>query len=274
LKFLQEKFCRNRKSLEQFRQEARTASALNHPGICTIHDIDQHQNRPFIVMEYLDGETLCDKLRKSSFTIREAVTYGIHIADALGAAHAAGIVHRDVSPSNFFVTRDGRVKLLDFGIAILKKADRSAGTSPAGARSSRLTLTGTVHYMSPEHACGLDVDARSDVFSIGVVLYEMLTGRLPFQGADITAIISQIVGLTPKPLEIAAPYVPDAFQRVVSRCLKKRPEHRYPSAEELREDLELAAAGSPPDTRIRIRLSPVSTLETREFTVAAETISD
>src|SRR5262249_53588241 len=161
--------------LERFQQEARTASALNHPGVCTIHDIDQHREQPFIVMEYLEGETLRDKLRTRGLTMKEAVGYGVHIADVVSQTHRVGIVHRDISPTNLFITIDGRVKLLDFGIAKLLSRD-----STVRGKSNRLTLTGTVHYMSPEQALIRDVDARSDIFSMGVVLYEMLTGRRPF----------------------------------------------------------------------------------------------
>src|SRR5215813_3702694 len=146
LKFLVERFCRRAESLEQFEQEARTASAINHPGICTIHDIDQHRDRPFIVMEYLEGETLRSRLRKQRLSIEEAVEYGIHIADALSQAHAAGIVHRDISPANVFVTVQGRVKLLDFGIAKLMSRERDARPRSGRSRTIQPTLTGTIHY--------------------------------------------------------------------------------------------------------------------------------
>ena len=158
LKFLLEEFCRDRSALEQFYQEARIVCSLNHPGICTIHDIGRHMHRPFIVMEYLEGETLRDKSRREGLTMQQAVAFGIHIADVVSQAHASGIVHRDISPANLFVTDDGRIKLLDFGIA-----QYTGATSDA----TRRILTGTVNYMSPEQASGDQVDARSDIFSIG-----------------------------------------------------------------------------------------------------------
>jgi serine/threonine protein kinase len=245
LKFLLEEFCTNRESLEQFQQEARTASALNHPGICTIHDIDEHRDRPFIVMEYLDGETLREKLRKGGFTTGEAVACGIHIADALSKAHASGIVHRDISPTNLFMT-EGRIKLLDFGIAKLMSVDRRRESRAMDWKTSRLTLTGTIHYMSPEQAQDNDVDARSDIFSVGVVLYEMLSGRQPFTGSNIAAIIHQIINSTPEFRRMSLT-VPTAVQNIVSTCLEKHPERRYQTAEELRKDLTSAAIAPLPD---------------------------
>ena len=257
LKFLMEKFCRDPESLERFQQEARTASALNHPGICTIHDIDRHREQPFIVMEYLEGETLRDKLRARGLTMKEAVGCGFHIADVVSRAHRVGIVHRDISPANLFITLDGRVKLLDFGIAKEMSVDwtsRKVMTSKA----SHLTLTGTIQYMSPEQALVQEVDTRSDIFSIGVVLYEMLTGQRPFSGPTLTAVIDQIVKVTPPCVGDLVPNIPSAVQRIVSKCLEKRPEQRYQTAERLREDLKLTARTSTLDMERRVKSSAPS----------------
>jgi eukaryotic-like serine/threonine-protein kinase len=244
LKFLLEEFCRDRASLEQFYQEARIVSSLNHPGICTIHDIGRHMNRPFIVMEYLEGETLRDKLRRNGLTMQQAVAIGIDIADVASQAHASGIVHRDISPANLFVTEGGRIKLLDFGIA-----QYSGATSEAARR----ILTGTVNYMSPEQALGHPVDARSDIFSIGVVLYEMLTGRRAFPGDNLVATLNRIVQATPIPLPRIVANLPSSLEEVVRRCLEKTPERRYQTAEELREVLRSAAASSRLDAKKRVK---------------------
>ncbi len=256
LKFLLEKFCRDRECLEQFQQEARTVSALNHPGVCTIHDIDQHGEQPFIVMEYLEGETLRDKLQTRGLTMKEAVACGIYVADVVSQAHRAGIVHRDISPANLFLTLDGRIKLLDFGIAKLMSPDSTPRTKTT-SKSSQI-LTGTIHYMSPEQALVQDVDTRSDIFSIGVVLYEMLTGRRPFSGSTLAAVIDQIVKATPPCVGDVVPNIPSAIQQIVSKCLEKRPEQRYQTAVRLREDLKSAARSSPLDIERRVKSSAAS----------------
>src|SRR5262245_15870561 len=256
LKFLLEKLCRRREALEQFRQEARTASALNHPAVCTIHDIDQHRDRPFIVMEYLEGETLRDKMRKRRLTLEESLTFGVQVAGALSQAHTTGIVHRDISPANLFVTLDGRVKLLDFGIAQLTSKGGRAGAQLT--KSRKRIVTGTVHYMSPEQALGQQVDARSDIFSVGVVLYEMLTGRRPFDGDNLPAVLAEIKRATPKPMARVSSNIPAPLHDVVKRCLMKCPEHRYPNAAELRDDLESAATGLSLARKTQMNSSAVS----------------
>ena len=187
-------------------------------------------------MECLHGETLRDKLRRPGFTMEQAIAYGIHIADALCQAHALGIVHRDISPANLFLTSDGRIKLLDFGIAQLSKGytDRLRATDDKAGR-----ITGTIHYMSPEQTLGQEVDKRSDIFSVGVVLYQMLTGRLPFTGRTVGAVIKQIVTTTPESVRAIVPGLPLDVEKVVDTCLQKSPERRYQSAEELRDDLKL-----------------------------------
>jgi serine/threonine protein kinase len=255
LKFLLERYCRDSGSLEQFHQEARTASALNHPGICTIHDIDLHGSRPFIVMEYLEGETLRDTLKKRGLTMSQAIQCGIHIADAVSQAHAIGIVHRDISPANLFVTRDGRVKLLDFGIARQLTSQRRRHSPCPKLRAPRATLTGTIHYMSPEQAQGYETDARSDVFSVGVVLYEMLTGRRPFAAENMIEIINRVIESAPLPLRRIAPNVPEAIEALVNRCLDKRPDERFRNATELRDALKAAAIDPVVDAETSLRFS-------------------
>jgi serine/threonine protein kinase len=170
-------------------------------------------------------------------TIEKAIVCGIQIADALGIAHAKGIVHCDITPANLFITEEGRIKLLDFGIAQLMRADCAGQSSAAGVTATRLILTGTARYMSPEQALGRDVDARSDIFSVGVVLYEMLTGRLPFVGANFVETINQVINAEPEVVRSVNPDIPLAVEKLVNKCLEKRPERRYQTAAELQKDL-------------------------------------
>jgi serine/threonine protein kinase len=265
LKFLRERFCKQRGAVSLFRHEARIASGLNHPGICTIYDIDQISDRPFIVMEYLDGMTLRDRLQLQCLTTAEAVTCAMHIADALAHAHAAGVVHRDINPANLFITRQGHVKLLDFGIA---QRQRDGSRTPTGMETrSTGTLTGTTHYMSPEQAMCFDVDERSDIFSTGVVLYEMLSGRRPFAGPDPAATIQQIISGRPYPLRPVVDVRPE-IEEIVWRCLEKRPDRRYSTASSLKLALKSAAAEAGlPSEVVPLPASEIATKGTTEYTL-------
>jgi Tol biopolymer transport system component/predicted Ser/Thr protein kinase len=213
----------------RFLQEAKTASLVNHPGVCVIHDIRDHDGRSFIVMEYIDGMTLSEKLRAAPLEIKEVVDYAIQIAEALGAAHSTGVVHRDVKSANIMVTVEGRLKVTDFGLARLKGSQRLTKTS---------STIGTLAYMAPEQIQGRESDSRADIFSFGVVLYEMLTRRLPFQAEYEPALIYSILNEEPEPVEKHRDDVPAELSRLLTKALEKDPDHRYQSMAEVAVDLK------------------------------------
>ena len=230
--------CRIRKY--RFTREAQAASALNHPNIVTVHDIDTTGDGEFIVMEFVDGMPLSELMRAGALSLDRALEYAVQMADALAASHAANIVHRDLKPANVMVTREGRVKVLDFGLSkwmIDANATADKATETAAPRTEAGAILGTVGYMSPEQALGQPVDARSDVFSFGIVLYEILAGRRPFRGDSDWATIDALIHQAPAPLADIRRDIPPSAAQIVQRCLEKDRAMRYPSAVELLTDL-------------------------------------
>jgi serine/threonine-protein kinase len=247
LKFLSEDIAHDRGALERFEREARAASALDHPNICTIYDVGQHEGRPFLAMQYLEGRTLKSCIAGMPVPLEEALEMGVQIADALEAAHSHGIIHRDIKPANIFITNRGQAKLLDFGLAKLVPAGCAANLSAMPTASEREQLTrlgtamGTIMYMSPEQVRGEDLDARTDLFSFGAVLYEMATGRQAFTGTTEALLYDGILHKDPVPPSHINPAVPAELDRIILKCLGKEPESRYQSAKELVVDLRRLA---------------------------------
>jgi non-specific serine/threonine protein kinase len=245
VKFLPEAMAQDSQLIERFQREARAASALNHPNICTIHAIEQHDGQHFLVMELLEGQTLGQLMTKQPFPMEKLLPMAIQIADALESAHAKGIVHRDIKPANLFLTDRGQVKVLDFGLAKIEAAELpEAGSSPsrmdtmvgAGLTSPGSTM-GTVSYMSPEQARGQLVDARTDLFSLGTVLYQLASGMLPFRGDTSAMVFDAILNRDPVPVAEVNPAVPPDFGRLLAKLLEKDRTLRCQSATELKTDL-------------------------------------
>ncbi len=261
LKFLPEHFADDANALSRFDREVRSASALNHPNICTIYEVAEHEGRPYMAMEYLDGQTLNDLIAGRPLGIDRVLQLGIEIADGLEAAHAEGIIHRDIKPANIFVTQKGHAKILDFGVAKRPRTHQAAALtsaeegSPSTANASPLeeqhpdpNLTspgaaiGTASYMSPEQARGEDLDARTDLFSLGLVLYEMATGRQAFGGSNTAIVFRSLLAQQPKPLLQINPALPRGLERVVTKALEKERASRYQSATEILADLRALKA--------------------------------
>jgi len=251
IKVLPSEFASNTSLKLRFEREAKSISQLNHPHICTLHDVGSDDGIEYLVMELIEGETLADRIARGPLSLADVLKYGAQIAEALDAAHSAGIIHRDLKPGNVMLTKSG-AKLLDFGLARTKEVAGPGNSVEHAGTDSRTafkpltaegTILGTFQYMAPEQLEGLEADARTDIFALGVVLYEMATGRRAFEGKTRTSLIAAIVGAEPKPLSEVQPLTPPALEHVIHRCLEKQPDDRWQSARDVSAELKWISRG-------------------------------
>src|SRR3984885_6769980 len=233
IKVLPAAFARDLDRMRRFQQEAQAVAALNHPNILAIHDFGEHEGSPYIVTEFLEGETLRERLRLGAMPVRKAIESAEQIGRGLAAAHDKGIIHRDLKPENIFVTRDGRVKILDFGLAKLARPESTADAATLASQTEPGVMLGTVGYMSPEQVKAQNADQRSDLFSFGAILYEILSGNRAFHGETPVETMRAILREDPPDLTATNQSVPPVLERIVRHCLEKNPEERFQSARDV-----------------------------------------